>query len=155
MLRGAGGGGVVHMVFLAALVYADADWEVIWTADVIRLAMSSKSIGEVVAWTSRRQQTVALSTTEAEYMAAADAAKQAAWLAVLLKDLQLGLPDGEAIPERQQRLYCPVEKSYEKSKHIANTFSERWSRKRQLICNMWPRGTKSRTSSPKHCRRQN
>jgi hypothetical protein len=39
------------------------------------------------------QITVPLSTTEAEYMASSDAAKQAIWLQLLLADLQLNLLD--------------------------------------------------------------
>jgi len=44
-----------------------------------------------VAWKSKRQATTALSTTEAEYMASADATRQAVWLRQLLKDLGQGL----------------------------------------------------------------
>lgn len=42
-------------------------------------------VGEgVVTWKSRRQKTVALSTTEAEFMAACEGAKEAVWLHQLL-----------------------------------------------------------------------
>lgn len=41
----------------------------------------------IITWRSQRQQTVALSTTEAEYMAAAEGAKEAVWLRQLLKDI--------------------------------------------------------------------
>jgi hypothetical protein len=47
--------------------------------------------GGVVAWRSRRQTTVALSTTEAEYMASADATRQAIWLKLLLSDLGIDI----------------------------------------------------------------
>jgi hypothetical protein len=45
-----------------------------------------------ISWNTKRQPTVALSTTEAEYMAACTAAKQAIWLQQLFGEL--GFPQG-------------------------------------------------------------
>jgi len=43
--------------------------------------------GGAISWSSKRQSTVALSTTEAEYMAITHATKEAVWLRTLLKEL--------------------------------------------------------------------
>ncbi|XP_043475809.1 secreted RxLR effector protein 161-like [Leptopilina heterotoma] len=45
--------------------------------------------GSSVSWESRKQRTVALSSTEAEYMALAEAGKEAAYLKRFLKELGL------------------------------------------------------------------
>ncbi len=46
-----------------------------------------------VSWCSRKQPTVALSSTEAEYIALTLAAKEAKWLRLLLTELGLLKPD--------------------------------------------------------------
>jgi hypothetical protein len=79
------------------LGYADADWGGDLDTRRSTTGYLFKTFGGVVAWKSRRQATVALSTTEAEYMASADATRQAIWLRQLLDDLQMGLKDGEAV----------------------------------------------------------
>jgi hypothetical protein len=46
-----------------------------------------------ISWSSRRQRLTALSTTEAEIYALAEAAKEAVWISNLLKDMTLMSPD--------------------------------------------------------------
>lgn len=43
--------------------------------------------GAAITWATQRQQSVALSTTEAEFMAACSATKEAIWLKQLLSDI--------------------------------------------------------------------
>ena len=43
-----------------------------------------------ISWSSKKQKTVALSSAEAEYIAATDAACEAVWLKRLIEDLQQG-----------------------------------------------------------------
>jgi len=92
---------VVHPTFVSPLqasresglpfAYADADWGGDLDTRRSTTGYVFKVYDGIVAWKSRRQATVALSTTEAEYMAAADATRQAIWLRRLLDDLKLGL----------------------------------------------------------------
>lgn len=60
--------------------FVDADW----AADVVDRRSCTGWVyllaGGAVSWSSKRQKTVALSTTEAEYMAMSAAAQEAAWL---------------------------------------------------------------------------
>jgi hypothetical protein len=43
--------------------------------------------GRAISWSSKRQPTIALSTTEAEYMASTQATKEAIWMTKLMKEL--------------------------------------------------------------------
>jgi hypothetical protein len=75
------------------LGYADADWGGCQDTRRSTTGYLFKTFGGITSWRARRQPTVSLSTAEAEYMASADAAKQASWLRLLLTDL--GYPQSE------------------------------------------------------------
>ena len=66
--------------------------------------------GGAISWSSRLQHTVAVSTAEAEYMAAAHAVKEALWLRKLLADL--GKADGRAV-----QLWCNNQAALKLLKH--------------------------------------
>jgi hypothetical protein len=75
--------------------------------------------GGPICWKSMIQSTVAMSTTEAEYMAAAEAAKEALWLTGLVKEL--GIQQG-GVPlycDSQSAIYLAKNQVYHaRTKHI-------------------------------------
>jgi hypothetical protein len=78
--------------------FVDADW----AGDMDRRRSTSgyvfKLFGGATSWMRKRQAVVALSTTEAEYMAATHASKEAVWL----QRLCLGI----GLVQQAVRLYC-------------------------------------------------
>ena len=82
--------------------YSDADWG----GDVT----TSKSVsgyvfylsGGVISWSSKKQSAIALSSTEAEYIALAHAAQEAVWLRTLLHELGFQGPSPTTIFEDNQ-----------------------------------------------------
>jgi hypothetical protein len=56
----------------------------------------------LVSWSSKKQKTVALSSTEAEYMASTRAAQEAIWMKGLLKDLGETLDGAVTVMEDNQ-----------------------------------------------------
>jgi hypothetical protein len=60
--------------------------------------------GAPVSWNSKKQPTVALSSTEAEYMAATSTSQESIWLAAILKDL--GFPQNNPIPIFEDNQGC-------------------------------------------------
>lgn len=67
--------------------YADADWAGSKDDRRSYTGYAFLVAGGAVSWDSRKQRTVALSTAEAEYMALAEAAKEAIYLRRLLQEL--------------------------------------------------------------------
>jgi hypothetical protein len=73
--------------------YTDADWGS-HTDDRRSIGAYLVKIGEgVVSWKSKKQTCVALSSTEAEYMALCQAAKEAVWMRIFLKGLGVSVRD--------------------------------------------------------------
>src|SRR5437773_1032495 len=71
--------------------FSDADW----AGDVNTPRSTTGYVvmlnNEAIAWRSKHQVTIALSTSEAEYMALAEATKELKWMRQFLEDLGQGL----------------------------------------------------------------
>jgi hypothetical protein len=72
-----------------------------------------------VSWSSKRQKTVAVSTCEAEYVAASEAAKEAIWIQGLLKELDIPIPTINLAIDNEAALRLTRNpEHHERSKHI-------------------------------------
>ena len=68
-------------------------------------------VGGVVSWQSRLQKTVALSTMEAEYLAAVEAGKEVLWMKDFIGEL--------GIRQEEYRLYCDSQSAIHLAKNAA------------------------------------
>jgi hypothetical protein len=95
--------------------YADADW----AADRIgRISVSGYIMmlaGGAVAWTSRKQKTIALSSTEVEYMSLSDAARQITWVQSLMSELGITLKSIELLVDNQGAIFWASNPAQEQS----------------------------------------
>ena len=82
--------------------YSDADW----ASDSEDRRSTSGNVfvmsGGAISWTSKKQPTVALSTSESEYIALCFATQEAVWLRQLMKDLQMDCNTATTIHEDNQ-----------------------------------------------------
>ena len=78
-----------------------------------------KLAGGAISWTSRAQRTIALSSTEAEYMALSDCSRQVVWMHTLLGELGYNLAPIPICGDNQGSIFIASNPVTEKrSKHI-------------------------------------
>lgn len=100
--------------------YADADW----ASDTLdRKSVSGyvfKVFGNLVSWSSKKQTTVATSSSEAEYVALSSAASEGIWIAGVLEDLQLKQKDEAFVIYEDNQGCIGMARNFEskRSKHI-------------------------------------
>ena len=75
--------------------------------------------GGAISWRSMLQPTVALSTTEAEYMAAVECAKEAVWLHCLVNELGVSQDLVKLYCDNQSAIYlAKIQVFHARTKHI-------------------------------------
>lgn len=100
--------------------YSDADW----AGDLKTRRSTAGSVflfaGGAIAWTSRLQNCVTLSSMESEYVALSEASQEAVWLARLFKDFGEHLDNPITIMEDNQSCigFIASKRSTRRSKHI-------------------------------------
>lgn len=100
--------------------YADADWA---NDRLDRKSISGyvfKVYGNTISWSSRKQATVSLSSTEAEYIALAQGSCEAMWLRNLLQDLKVKCDGPTILYEDNQSCIRVAEepREHKRMKHI-------------------------------------
>eukprot|EP00253_Pinus_taeda_P026021 PITA_26021 len=76
-------------------------------------------VGGAISWMSKLQETVAFSTTEAEYIVASDASKEAIWLKGLLDEIGRTQEKVNVLCDSQSAIYLATNLAYHsRTKHI-------------------------------------
>lgn len=97
--------------------YVDADWANDTTERKSTTGFTLQVFGNTVIWCSRKQGLVAISTTEAEYIAAATGVTEAIWTTKVLEDLCIDPMKPITLYEDDVRMYIFFTES-RRSKHI-------------------------------------
>lgn len=79
--------------------FIDADWASDKTDRKSTTGYFFNVYGNIILWASSKQTIVALSSTEAEYVATTSAVKEALWLIKMMNDMKLPVTDPTLIHE--------------------------------------------------------
>jgi hypothetical protein len=97
----------------------DSDWASDPTSRKSQSGYFLKLAGGAISWTSRAQRTIALSSTEAEYMALSDCSRQVVWMHTLMGELGYKLKPIPISGDNQGSIFIASNPVTEKrSKHI-------------------------------------
>src|SRR6202000_1882788 len=97
----------------------DSDWASDNSTRRSQTGYFVKMAGGLISWTSRAQKTIALSSTEAEYMALSDSSRQVVWMHTLLGELGYHMKPIPICGDNQGLIFIASNPVTEKrSKHI-------------------------------------
>jgi hypothetical protein len=101
------------------IAFADSDWGSDPHSRRSTTSYLVKMAGGVVCWNSRAQRTIALSSTEAEYMSLSDASRQLVWIDNLLEEIGIDIRPIPLCGDNQGSIFIasnPVQER--RTKHI-------------------------------------
>lgn len=100
--------------------YADANWAENRIDRKSNSGYVFKFLDGVISWSCKRQKCVALSSTEAEFIALSEASKEAFWIRCILEDFNQPLENSTTIYEDNQSCLKLIEEENMsgRSKHI-------------------------------------
>lgn len=104
--------------------YADANWANDSTDRKSNSGNLFQLFGATISWSSKKQQCVSLSSTEAEYVSFSEACQEGIWLTKLLKDFNLQIPETFLMFEDNQSCLKLLDnnKTSTRTKHIDTKF---------------------------------
>ena len=109
-----------HSESFKLIGYSDSDW-----AGCIESRKSTSGLvfrvgSSTISWSSKKQSVVALSSTEAEYIALCSAAQETVWLRKLFADVDMAQPEPTTVYEDNQGAICLSKNptNHSRTKHI-------------------------------------
>ena len=96
------------------MAYSDSDWATDPSNRKSHTGYLIKFANAPVCWVSHQQKTIALSSTEAEYMALSDCARQIRWIENLFGELGFPLESIPLIGDNQGSLFLSSNEVQEK-----------------------------------------
>ena len=101
------------------MAYSDSDWASDPNMRKSTTGYMVKLVGAIFSWNSRAQKTVALSSTEAEYMSLSDTSRQLLWIKSLMSELGIDLSPIPLFGDNQGSIFLASNPVQEKRiKHI-------------------------------------
>lgn len=98
--------------------FADSDWAGDVTDRKSTTGFMFKVFGGTVCWSTRKRSTVAVSSTEAEYIALAEAAREGVWLSNLLNDFGHAITQFTIFEDNQSTISLTKKWEHKRLKHI-------------------------------------
>ena len=113
-----------HNQGIRLIGFSDADWSGDVEDNKNTTGYVFKLLGSTICWSSKKQEDVGLSTCESEYMVAASAACQSAWLESLFAELKIQLDSVVQLNMDNKSAIClannPI--AHGRTKHIGTKY---------------------------------